>query len=452
MKQVPLVYHKKILVLGLAKSGTAAAELLHDLGAFVTVNDSKPFEQNDNAQYLLSKGLTVICGGHPEDLLDEGFSLIVKNPGIPYSNTVVSEAIKRGIPVWTEVELAYRISDAPIIGITGSNGKTTTTTLIYEMLEKAAKQPLIAGNIGTVASGVAQKATEDNTIVMELSSFQLMGTELLKPKIAVLLNLYEAHLDYHKDYKEYTDAKFNITKMQDETNWFVYNGEQQLVVDYAEKSKAQKVPFYVSKRTDDGISADDQYVYWNGEQLFERSIIALQGKHNLENVLAATATAILTDCSLESIKAVLQSFQGVKHRTQFVLESNGRKFFNDSKATNTLATKSALEGFKQPIVWIAGGVDRGHSFDQLIPYLPNVRALVHYGETAERLQKFGENNQIPLVKRVNNLEEATRLAVELSHEGDIVLLSPACASWDQYKSFEVRGDEFINIVKKLTNN
>ncbi|MEK4522697.1 UDP-N-acetylmuramoyl-L-alanine--D-glutamate ligase [Psychrobacillus sp. FSL W7-1493] len=452
MKQLPFVYHKKILVLGLAKSGTVAAELLHDLGAFVTVNDSKPFEQNENAQYLLTKGLTVICGSHPEDLLDEGFNLIVKNPGIPYTNSVVAEAIKRGIPVWTEVELAYRISDAPMIGITGSNGKTTTTTLIYEMLNHASKQPLIAGNIGTVASGVAEKATADNTIVMELSSFQLMGTEQLKPKISVLMNLYEAHLDYHKDYQEYTDAKFNITKMQDENDWFVYNAEQQLVQDYADKSQAQKVPFYVSKKTANGISADDQFVYWNGEQLFERSIIALRGKHNLENVLAATAVAILSDCSLESIKFVLQTFQGVRHRTQFVLESDGRKFYNDSKATNTLATKSALEGFTEPVVWIAGGVDRGHSFDQLIPYLPNVRALVHYGETAERLQKFGEENHIPFVKRVSNLEEATRLAVEVSEKGDIILLSPACASWDQYESFEIRGDEFIKVVESLTNN
>ncbi len=452
MNQLPFVYHKKILVLGLAKSGTAAAEILHDLGAFVTVNDSKPFEQNENAQYLLSKGLTVICGSHPEDLLDEGFSLIVKNPGIPYTNSVVAEAIKRNIPVWTEVELAYRISEAPIIGITGSNGKTTTTTLIYEMLAHAHKQPLIAGNIGTVASGVAKTATKENNIVMELSSFQLMGTELLKPKIAVLMNLYEAHLDYHKTYKEYTDAKFNITKKQDDSDWFVYNGEQKIVKDYAEKSLAQKVPFYVSKKTAEGISADNQFIYWNGVELFERSIIALRGKHNLENVLAATATAILLDCSLESIKAVLQSFQGVKHRTQFVLESNGRKYYNDSKATNTLATKSALAGFTEPVVWIAGGVDRGHSFDELIPYLPNVRALVHFGETSERLQKFGEENNIPFVKKVSNLKDATSLAVEVSQKGDVVLLSPACASWDQYESFELRGDEFIEIVKALSTS
>ena len=449
MKQLPIVYHKKILVLGLAKSGTAAAEILHDLGAFVTVNDAKPFDQNENAQYLLSKGLTVICGSHPEDLLDEGFSLIVKNPGIPYTNPVIAEAKKRGIPVWTEVELAYRISDAPMIGITGSNGKTTTTTLIFEILKQAVKHPLIAGNIGTVASSVAQEATKENTIVTELSSFQLMGTEQLKPKIAILMNLYEAHLDYHADFEEYTDAKFNITKNQDASDWFIYNGEQQLVVEYAAKSKAIKVPFYVSKKTDDGISADDQFVYWNGEKVFERATIALRGKHNLENVLAATAAALLMDCSLEAIKEIISTFHGVKHRTQYIREWKNRKFYNDSKATNALATKSALEGFSEPVILIAGGVDRGHSFDELIPYLHHVKALIHYGETAERLQKFGEEQSIPTVTRVNNLVDAIEEGVKLSSAGDVVLLSPACASWDQYASFELRGDEFIEKVMAL---
>lgn len=449
MKQLPIVHHKKVLVLGLAKSGTAAAEILHDLGAFVTVNDAKPFDQNDNAQYLLSKGLTVICGSHPEDLLDEGFSLVVKNPGIPYTNPVIAEALKRDIPVWSEVELAYLISDAPMIGITGSNGKTTTTTLIFDMLEEGNKKPLIAGNIGTVASAVASKAKKDEVLVTELSSFQLMGIEQMKPKISILLNLYEAHLDYHSDFKEYTDAKFSITKNQDAADWFIYNAEQQLVSDYALLSHARKVPFYVSKKTDDGISADDEYVYWNGERLFEKSIIALRGKHNLENVLASIAAALLMECPLENIVHVLSSFNGVKHRTQLVRDWKKRKFYNDSKATNALATKSALEGFSEPIILIAGGVDRGHSFDELIPFLHNVKALIHFGATVDRLQQFGEEQAIPSVVRVSNLVEAVEEAVKASEVGDVVLLSPACASWDQYENFELRGDEFIQQVMAL---
>lgn len=230
--------------------------------------------------------------------------------------------------------------------------------------------------------------------------------------------------------------------------WFLM-GEQQIVKDYAQKSMASKIPFYVSSKTKEGISADDQYVYWNGEPLFKRSIIALRGKHNLENVLAATATALMMNCSVEAIINVLSTFHGVKHRTQFIREWKGRKFYNDSKATNALATKSALEGFTEPVILIAGGVDRGHSFDELIPYLNRVKALVHYGATRDRLQKFGEVQGISSVVSVQTLGEAFETAIESSSEGDIVLLSPACASWDQYESFEIRGEEFIDRVISL---
>ena len=207
MKQINDYHHKKILVLGLAKSGVSAAQLLHNLGAFVTVNDSKPLDENPEAQGLLEQGITVICGSHPIELLEEGFQLIVKNPGIPYFNPMIKGAIERGIPVITEVELAYRVSEAPFLAITGSNGKTTTTTLLFDMLEADKKKPLIAGNIGTVASNVAQVAKKDNNIVIELSSFQLMGIEKFKPHIAIITNIYEAHLDYHGTREEYAKAK-----------------------------------------------------------------------------------------------------------------------------------------------------------------------------------------------------------------------------------------------------
>lgn len=201
-------------MLGLAKSGASSASLLHELGAIVTVNDRKPFSENPEAQTLLEKGIKVICGEHPKDLLDEGFELIVKNPGIPYRNELIQDAMKRGIPVITEVELAYQISEARFIGITGTNGKTTTTTLIFEMLNQGNKNPLIAGNIGTVASDVARIATEKNIIVTELSSFQLMGIVHFRPRIAVITNIYEAHLDFHGSREQYINAKKNILKNQ----------------------------------------------------------------------------------------------------------------------------------------------------------------------------------------------------------------------------------------------
>lgn len=449
MRDYTALQHKKVLVLGLAKSGVAAAEILHELGAFVTVNDSKPFDESPDAQGLLQKGITVICGRHPEDLLDEGFELVVKNPGIPYSNKIVANALRRDIPIWTEIELAYLISDAPFIGITGSNGKTTTTTLIFDMLANGAKKPLIAGNIGTVACGVAREAALDHHIVTELSSFQLMGTTTFKPKIAILTNLYDAHLDYHGTFDMYADAKFNVTRNQDEHDYFIYNADQPIVVGYAAQSKAKKVPFSSNGRTLEGISADETTIYWQGEPYMERANIALPGKHNLENILAAVAACILVECDKTKMEEVLETFAGVRHRTQFVGEWKGRKIYNDSKATNCLATKSALEAFKAPVILLAGGLDRGHSFEELRASMAHVKGVVAFGETGLRFVEFAKSCGVQQTVIAQNVEDAVHYAAPMSAEGDIILLSPACASWDQYDSFEIRGDVFIDAVMKL---
>lgn len=442
-------HHKKVLVLGLAKSGVAASMLLHKLGAFVTVNDAKPFDENPDAQSLLKMGITVICGRHPEDLLDEGFELVVKNPGIPYSNPIVKDAIARNLPVITEVELAYLVSEAPIIGITGTNGKTTTTTLVYEMLKAGNRKPKIAGNIGTVACGVAENATSEEVIVTELSSFQLMGTEVFQPKIAILTNLYDAHLDYHGTFDEYAKAKFHITKNQTEDDYLIYNADQDVVVEWAKQSKAKKIPFSIKGVTKEGISADDTTIYWQGEPFIQREIIALPGKHNLQNILASLAACQIYGCDKSAMEEVLKTFTGVRHRTQFVREWNGRKIYNDSKATNCLATKVALEAFHQPIVLIAGGLDRGHSFEELREPMKNVKAVVAIGETKERFIEFAKSCGVNEWTFAENVEDAVGKAAELSNNGDVILLSPACASWDQYKSFEVRGDLFIQAAMQL---
>lgn len=441
--------HKKVLVLGLAKSGVAASELLNGLGAFVTVNDSKPFDENPSAQKLLQKGITVICGRHPEDLLDEGFELIVKNPGIPYSNPIIQDALSRKLPVITEVELAYLVSEAPFIGITGTNGKTTTTTLIFEILKNGNRNPLIAGNIGTVACGVAAEAKAENVIVTELSSFQLMGIREFKPKIAVLTNLYDAHLDYHGTFENYVEAKFAITKNQDENDYLIYNASQSVVEEFAQRSKAKKVPFSSNGRTSIGISADDTTIYWQGEPFIERADVALPGKHNLENVLAAVAACTIYGCEKSKIIEVLSTFKGVRHRTQFVREWEGRKIFNDSKATNCLATQVALNAFHQPTILLAGGLDRGHSFEPLRDSMKNVKAVIAFGETGSRFIEFAKSCGIEKTVLAKNVEEAVQLAAPISEKGDVILLSPACASWDQYPNFETRGDLFIEAAMKL---
>ncbi len=449
MKKVTKYKNKKVLVLGLAKSGVVAASLLHDLGAIVTANDQKPFSENPDAQALLEKGIKVICGEHPEDLLDEGFELVVKNPGIPYSNFLVQDALKKKIPVITEVELAYEICEADFIGITGSNGKTTTTTLIYKMLKTGEKNPLIAGNIGKVASLVAQKATEENIVVTELSSFQLLGITHFRPKIAVLTNIYEAHLDYHGTMEEYVNAKKNLIINQTAEDFLVINDDQDECRQFAKETKAKVIPFSKERYLEHGVSLKNNAIYFLGEKVADYARVKLPGKHNLENILAAVAVAKLSGVENGKINEVLETFRGVKHRLQYVGEVNGRLFYNDSKATNILATSSALLSFDQPIILLAGGLDRGNGFDELIPALKNVKALITFGQTKEKLSNTGKKAGIENIHIVENVEEAVPLAYELSEVGDVILLSPACASWDQYKNFEVRGDIFINAVHKL---
>ncbi|MCI1589715.1 UDP-N-acetylmuramoyl-L-alanine--D-glutamate ligase [Heyndrickxia oleronia] len=450
MKTINNYQHKKILVLGLAKSGVSAASLLHKLGAFVTVNDYKPLNENPEAQGLLEQGIKVICGCHPIELLDEGFELIVKNPGIPYTNPLVAGAIERGIPVITEVELAYQISEAELIGITGTNGKTTTTTLIFEILQaNEGTNPLIAGNIGTVASEVAETATKDNQMVVELSSFQLMGIRSFRPHIAIITNIYEAHLDYHGTKKEYAQAKANITRNQLEGDYLIVNADQEELLDLISFTKAKIIPFSAKKPLAEGCSIANGMITFLGEEIIPRSDIVLPGEHNLENIMAAIAATKLMGVQNKAIRKVLTTFKGVKHRTQFVEEIAGRKFYNDSKATNILAAQSALNAFSEPIILLAGGLDRGNEFDELIPSLKNVKVMITFGQTAEKLEKVAEIAGIETVHRVDNVEKAVPIAFELSKPGDVILLSPACASWDQYKTFEVRGDIFIDAVHKL---
>lgn len=437
------------MVLGLAKSGVGAAALLHKLGAFVTVNDYKPLTENHEAQELLEQGITVICGEHPLELLEEGFELIVKNPGIPYYNPMVQKALELNIPIITEVELAYQISEAPFIGITGTNGKTTTTTLIFEMLKEGNQAPRIAGNIGTVASEVAQVANAGDKIVIELSSFQLMGTPTFRPKVAILTNLYDAHLDYHGTKLEYAKAKANITKNQTNEDYFIVNDDQEIVRKIASESEAKVIPFSIKKELSSGAYVKDGWVIFNGEQIVKTADIRLPGEHNLENILCAVAAVKLIGVPNKAIKKVLNTFNGVKHRLQFVGEIQERQFYNDSKATNILAAKKALSAFEKPTILLAGGLDRGNEFDELIPALKHVKGLVTFGQTAAKLERAAKEAGIKMIERVDNVEKAVPKAFSLSEPGDVILLSPACASWDQHKTFEERGDIFTETVHKL---
>ncbi|HFI0394176.1 TPA: UDP-N-acetylmuramoyl-L-alanine--D-glutamate ligase [Streptococcus suis] len=450
MKMIDTFKNKKVLVLGLAKSGESAARLLDTLGAIVTVNDGKAFEENPTAQALLEEGIRVICGSHPLELLDEDFALMVKNPGIRYDNPMVEKALKKGIPVWTEVELAYLISDAQILGITGSNGKTTTTTMIAEALNAGNKSAKLCGNIGYPASSVAQTATKEDTLVMELSSFQLMGTEVFHPRVAVITNLSANHIDYHGTYEDYVDAKWMIQRQMTEQDTIVLNFNQEEAKELAQKTKAQVLPFS-TKEVVDGAYLQDGKLYFKGEYVMDADQIGVPGTHNIENALATIAVAKLWGVDNQAIQESLAAFGGVKHRLQLVGKIDGVTFYNDSKSTNILATQKALSGFdNSKVILIAGGLDRGNEFDELVPDLIGLKKMVILGQSAPRVQRAADKAGVPTVA-AEDIADATRKAFEQAEVGDIVLLSPANASWDMYPNFEVRGDIFLQTYEELSN-
>ena len=448
MKTISKFANKKVLVLGLAKSGESAARLLDKLGAIVTVNDGKPFEENPAAQSLLEEGIKVVTGGHPLELLDEDFECMVKNPGIPYNNPMVMRALEKKIPVITEVELAYLISDAPIIGITGSNGKTTTTTMIAEVLTAGGQNGLLSGNIGFPASQVAQDAGETDTLVMELSSFQLMGIEAFHPEIAVITNLMPTHLDYHGSFEEYVAAKWNIQKNMTASDYVVLNFNQDLAKELAKKTAAKVLPFSTKEKVD-GAYLDGDVLTFRGEAIMKASELGVPGSHNVENALATIAVAKLRGIDNQVIRETLAHFGGVKHRLQYVGEINQVKFYNDSKSTNILATQKALSGFdNSKVILIAGGLDRGNEFDELVLDIKGLKKMVILGESAARVKRAADQAEVSYLD-ASDIRDATRKAFSVAEPGDVVLLSPANASWDMYKNFEVRGDEFLAVFKEL---
>lgn len=414
----------------------------------VRVNDKQLSEKSTIVQDLVALGAEMVLGSHPLSVL-EGIEIVVKNPGISYENPVLVEAMKRKIPIVTEIEIAYQLVPELLIGITGSNGKTTTTTLTTSMLQESNRPVKVAGNIGIVATEAAENLAEQEALVLELSSFQLQGTIAFRPNIAVILNVFQAHLDYHKTLENYKQAKFNIFRNQTEEDFLIYNADDDEIEEQVKTARAKLIPFSTTKKLEEGVWTDGTSVYFLDEKVINLEKIVLVGNHNLENILAAVAAAKLAGATNEGIERVLTTFTGVKHRLQFVDKVHGRLFYNDSKATNMLATEKALAAFKQPTILLAGGLDRGDDLSELIPHFKHVKGLVSFGETKEKLEKVAEEANVPIILNAENVEEAVKVAYEHSEENDVILLSPACASWDQYRTFEERGDMFIQAVHKL---
>ncbi|MGE5702325.1 MAG: UDP-N-acetylmuramoyl-L-alanine--D-glutamate ligase [Clostridia bacterium] len=449
--------NQRVVVLGLAKSGAAVAKLLHRFGAHVTVNDKKPREEAIQAEELEALGITVITGHHPDDLITQEVALVVKNPGIPYEASPVKTALDLGIPVVTEIEIASQLMKAPLIGITGSNGKTTTTTLTGLILQEAGLQPVVAGNIGTPLSEIAEEVTEEQWVVAELSSFQLMGTQHFRPRIGILLNIYPAHLDYHHTMEEYLSAKRKMFMNQTETDYALLPYDQPETVQQVLPLKSKvyyfsckhEVPRGVCVKAGNIVFVDDE----GEEVIMEREALSLPGEHNLENALAAILATKLAGADAQSMRNVLTTFQGVEHRLELVKTLAGVRYYNDSKATNPQAATRSIQTFSEPIVLIAGGLDRGTELLELVPVLrKHVKALVTFGQTAEILLKRAQEAGISRTAHVDTVEKAVEVAAQFAQSGDVVLLSPACASWDMFPSFEVRGSIFKDAVHRLNTS
>ncbi|HZG74468.1 MAG TPA: UDP-N-acetylmuramoyl-L-alanine--D-glutamate ligase [Paenibacillus sp.] len=453
---------RRVVVLGLARSGVAVAELFHRRGANVVVNDKKERSLCPEADPLSALGISVICGFHPDDLIDESVALVVKNPGIPYSIPPIQRALALGIEVVTEVEVASLLAGPRLIGITGSNGKTTTTTLVHLMLQQDGQRATAAGNIGRALTEAALEAKPDEWLVAELSSFQLKGTVDFRPKIACLLNLYETHLDYHGTMDDYAASKAKLFANQTEEDTAVFNWDHAFCRSLAPTLRGKPFPFSSRETLERGVYIHNGVIWVadgerEPEELMPVAQLAIRGGHNAENAIAAAAVALSAGAKPESVRSVLRTFRGVEHRLEFVRDVGGVEYYNDSKATNPTATAKSIESFEgRPIVLVCGGLDRGSDYMELLPVFErDVAAVVAFGQTREKLLRVAELAGVAKRRAVDaaDPEEAVRLATAaaaaFAEPGQTVLLSPACASWDMFPSFEDRGRMFKHSVHTL---
>lgn len=444
--------NKQVLVLGFGISGLNAAELLANSGAQVVANDQATPKDPSIVAHLKSLGIEVITGSNPLELADRSFDLVVKNPGIPYDNPLVAKFVEQQTPIITEAELGAELFEGHLVSVTGSNGKTTTTTLTQLMLAHDSQHKVkYAGNIGVSFSKVAATLSTDDTLVTELSSFQLLGAPTLHPHIAIITNIFSNHLDYHKTRENYINAKLNITRNQNQDDYLVMNWDRDEWQQIARRSQATIVPFSRQNKSHQGSYEEDGKIYWRGEYIMDADDIRLIGPQNVENALAAIAAAKLSGVANSAIVDVLKTFGGVRHRLQYVTEYQDRLFYNDSKSTDIEATEVALQGFNRPVILLAGGLDRGYTFERLVPYFrEHVKAIIVFGQCKDKMKEAAVQAHIPIIKESENAITAVPEAWKISAPGDVILLSPANASWDQFPSFEVRGDRFIEAVEKLT--
>lgn len=442
-----MIENKKILILGMARSGVSVAKLLAEYNNNILITDMKE-QESTVLKELHNLNIEVVIKENQEELLDESYDLVVKNPAIRKDNLAVLKAKSLNIPIINEVEVAYKFlpSDVTIIGITGSNGKTTTTTITYELLKTTGRNVFLGGNIGIPLSSIVKEIKSGDLLVLEISDHQLCDMYDFKTNISAITNLSEVHLDFHGSYEEYKRMKKRIFNHHTLHDIAILNKENVDVLKLTQDISSKKIYFSIKEKTD--VYLDHNRIFYFGEEILNIEDIKIKGNHNYENIMVAITIAKQYGVTNEKIKEFLSEFNGVEHRIEFVRTVRNRKFYNDSKATNNESTIIALDSFKEKTILIMGGLDRNIPFDSIASHLQNVSGIMAYGETKEKIKDFAIQNHIPIII-TDTLEEATLMAYQQSEEGDVILLSPACASWDQFESFEVRGNTFKKIVNHL---
>lgn len=445
---------KKVLLVGLAKTGISTIKCLAKYGADITVNDIKT---EDKLEEIISEikdidGIKYILGHHPEDISD--IEMVVVSPGVPLDLPFIKKVIEEKKELIGEVELAYRLSKEPyFVGITGTNGKTTTTSLTGEIFEKANRETYIVGNIGNPVIDAVQQADKKACYITELSSFQLESIKDFKPNVSAVLNVTEDHMNRHHTMENYIEAKARVFMNQDKNDFCILNYDDEITRELAKKCSANVIFFSRKQKVENGVYLENGEIIIDINEkinLMKVEELSLPGGHNLENCMAAIAMSYVSGIDIEVIKNVLKTFKAVEHRLEFVKDLDGVKYVNDSKGTNPDSTIKAVQAYKSPIILIAGGYDKGSDYNELLEIAKkNVKTIVLMGETAEKIKETAIKHGILDIYKVENMKEAVITCHKLAKEGDVVLLSPACASWGMYNNFEERGRDFKNNVNNL---
>ena len=449
------VKNKKVLVFGLGISGIGAGKILEAHGADVVLYDGnqKLTEEKVRKQLGEDSNARIVIGEFPEEIL-ENLDMTVLSPGVPTDLPVIEKMRKQGVTVIGEVELAYQYGKGDVLAITGTNGKTTTTTLLGEIMKNYQDNVYVVGNIGTPYTTAASLMTDDTITVAEMSSFQLESIVDFRPRVSAILNFTPDHLNRHHTMEAYVNAKKNIAKNQTEDDYCILNYEDELTREFGKEVKAKVLYFSSQRKLEEGIYLEDGniiYHYGNvSEKICHVDELQILGTHNHENVMAACAMAAVYGVPVEKIRESVKAFKGVEHRIEYVTEKDGVAYYNDSKGTNPYAAIKGIQAMNRPTVLIGGGYDKGSEYTEWInSFDGKVKKLILIGDTKEKIAEDARKCGFTDYEFADTFEEAVLTAAKIAESGEAVLLSPACASWDMFPSYEVRGEKFKEIVKSL---